>query len=300
MKSNTESFPFKAYIDICSQCNHQCSFCSNSDPRTVKNIMSFKDYKVILDNLLRDTQLKSLGLYSKGEPFLNKDIFEMIEYAKSKNIAYVFITTNGSLLNPVNIQKIFESGLDSIKFSINATDARSYKSVHQKDCFDDVIKSLEDVLKLKKEQASKMKVLVSVVSNSLQKEDVVGFYQRQLGECYHYLDLIIVNSIGYTPKEDEAVQTCDLDLQQRCPRPFEEINVTASGELNLCCMDFFEEYNFGSLKSMALHELWNNQEFSAIRQMHQSGKFPQEHLCYKCLLTRNLTKSLDAIEKSIG
>jgi MoaA/NifB/PqqE/SkfB family radical SAM enzyme len=298
------NFPTNAYIDICSVCNHKCTFCSNQDERTIKNKMSFQDLKITLDNILNHTELESLGLYSKGEPLINKEIFHMLNYAKSKKITYLFLTTNGSLLNKEIIEELFLNGLDSIKLSINAINKEEYFRIHQKNDFEKVIENLNSIIEYKKNTNTNIKVMISVVSSQLEYEEVEIYYKKLLKENYKYLNLIIVNKIGFTPTNNPLLQSDDskeLDLKMKCPRPFNEINVTSNGQLNLCCMDFFESFNFGSLKEKSLKELWYSNKFVGIRKMHEKGKIPKNHLCYSCLLSRDhYSDKLESIKEKVN
>src|SRR3972149_3551510 len=112
-------FPKKVKIEFTSRCDLNCFFCS----RTYKNV-------------------KKVGLFWLGEPLLVKELPAYIEFTKKTGIDYVFITTNGRLANPQKIKELFNSGLDSIKFSINSGDRKQYYKVCGVDAFDKVISNV--------------------------------------------------------------------------------------------------------------------------------------------------------------
>lgn len=60
------------------------------------------------------------------------------------------MTTNGSLATPSVLSEIFEAGLDSIKFSINAGTAENYEKVHGATGFEKALEALEFVAEWKK------------------------------------------------------------------------------------------------------------------------------------------------------
>ena len=83
------STPMILFVDPASICNFKCKFCPTGNPELIKNsgrwqgLMDFDLYKKIIDDLGDfEEPLKVLRLYKEGEPFLNKQLTDMIRYAK--------------------------------------------------------------------------------------------------------------------------------------------------------------------------------------------------------------------------
>lgn len=62
----------------------------------------------------------------------------------------MYITTNGMLANKNRVKALFDSGLDSIKFSINSIEKENYKNVHGVNCFEKVVENLRNAYYMKK------------------------------------------------------------------------------------------------------------------------------------------------------
>ncbi|MDP8297408.1 MAG: hypothetical protein RAP41_04410, partial [Candidatus Orphnella occulta] len=78
LKPECVSFnPFFVRIETTTRCNLGCKLCVNRSLINKKD-MSFGQFKIILDKF---PYVKTLSLTGSGEPFLNKDIFNMIKYA---------------------------------------------------------------------------------------------------------------------------------------------------------------------------------------------------------------------------
>src|SRR5512139_2073818 len=79
--------PYYYLIDVCNVCNLRCPLCptGNDSLGRVQGIMRFAEYRQILDQVKPYALVASL--YNHGEPFLNKDIFEIIAYTASRDIA---------------------------------------------------------------------------------------------------------------------------------------------------------------------------------------------------------------------
>lgn len=86
-----------AWIEITNKCNLRCLHCYNESEPQCDVVMSVKDYKIVVDNLvgMGITKVQIIG----GEPFLQKQLLkEMIDYTIGK-FSFIEIFTNGTLLD---------------------------------------------------------------------------------------------------------------------------------------------------------------------------------------------------------
>ncbi|MFT7860917.1 MAG: radical SAM protein [Sulfurimonas sp.] len=272
----------KVNFDICTFCNHRCTFCSNSDPRTIKAQTSLAEFRKVMQNVSRYVEMDELGLSAKGEVLVNKEFTEIVRSAKEEfHIPYIYISSNGALMDEVKAVELIEAGLDSIKFSINALERDSYKSVHLVDDFDEVITNFRTLLKLKKERYPKLKLFISSVID-LDKESLTKRFSELFEENFELIDGISLYPLTYTPKFEEVKK--DQKVTKKCSIPFNELYINSDGTLGLCCKDYFDAINFGSLIDNDFMDIYNSKEFKAIREMHKTSEFPDNHLCKNCLL----------------
>ena len=284
--------PSKVNFDICTFCNHKCTFCSNSDKRTLKNIVSLKNFEKVMDNVTRRLDIKELGLSAKGEVLINTEIVSIINLCKQKyNIPYIYISSNGALLTKELANDILSAGLDSIKFSINAINREDYKRVHLKDDFIKVIDNLKYLIKLKKEKFPNLKIFLSSIIDK-SKDEITNTFRILLGEDFKYIDNNMKYSISFTPKFEKFPQ--DMSKIKPCPLVFDEIYIDSDCRLGLCCKDYFKEFDFGSLLTNDFMNLYASEEFNNIRNMHLNKSFPDNHFCKKCLI---FSKEMENEEK---
>ena len=97
-------------IEISRACNLDCRICMRKNLESNTGFMSFDEFKKILGSY----NFREVALHGWGEPLLNTEIFQMIEYAKRQGIK-TSLTTNATLVGK-NIGNILDSGLDSIAF----------------------------------------------------------------------------------------------------------------------------------------------------------------------------------------
>lgn len=280
---------FKISFDVCTFCNHKCTFCSNADNRTIKDYVKRNDFIKVMDNIFKYITIEKLSLSAKGEVLLNKELEEIIKSTKKKyNLPYVYFSTNGLLLNQKRALSILKSGIDSIKFSINAFDKESYKRVHQKDDFDEVICNLKNLLLLKKEKYPHLKVFISAV-NDMDEIAIKEIFQVLLEDLYIYVDGVIRYKLQFTAKNTNKDNIL-IDAQDCLISPFKEIYINSDCTLGFCCKDYFDEINFGSLLEHDFMKLYNGVEYKKMRQRFLENNFEKDTLCYNCLVFEGLNK----------
>ena len=272
----------KVNFDVCTFCNHRCTFCSNSDPRTIKSQTSLEEFLTVMRNVARYVEVSELGLSAKGEVMINKDLIPIVEAAKHElAIPYVYFSTNGALLTREKAEALLEAGIDSIKFSINAVDAPTYRRVHEVDDFDLVIRNFKDLLELKKNRYPDLKITISSVID-MGEEELTGAFQTIFGDDFSLIDKIFRYPITYTPKF--ASFGSERKVTKKCSIPVQEIYINSDGTLGLCCKDYFDSVNFGSLLENDFMDLYRSEPFEEVRKMHETSEFPDNHLCKNCLL----------------
>ncbi|CAM3404861.1 radical SAM protein [Helicobacter labetoulli] len=133
---------------------------------------------------------------------LNNDLESIINHCKNTyNIPYIYISSNGALMNESRAVSLIESGLDSIKFSINAIDSVNYKKVHNRDDFDRVIQNFSTLLKLKKERYPHLKLLISSVLTPCNTQNPQEAFGEIFGENAYLIDKILPYKRNITQKE---------------------------------------------------------------------------------------------------
>ncbi|NPA44977.1 MAG: radical SAM protein, partial [Chlorobi bacterium] len=153
-------FPVSISIEPTSVCNLKCPECPTGlDELTrYKGHIDFNIYKKAIDEL--SPYLVSLILYFQGEPFLNKDIFNLIEYsAKTKNI-FTITSTNGHFLDIETSKKIINSGLDKLIISVDGTSQEVYERYRKTGNLNTVIQGVRNIISAKKELKSKTPFIV--------------------------------------------------------------------------------------------------------------------------------------------
>jgi MoaA/NifB/PqqE/SkfB family radical SAM enzyme len=248
-----------------------------------KGYMDFSLYKRIVDEASKEGPCQ-LRLFLFGESFLHKELPEMIRYAKEKNIPFVDINTNATLLTPEKSRAIIESGLDQITFSLDGAKKETYESIRQGAKFEEVNRNIEQFLVIRKELGrDKPKAVLQTMIMDDTKEEVRKVYERWKGK---------VDGVSIQEVHTQAGQAADRrfikysvkDPSERkpCWLLWSCLVIYVDGRVGVCCVDVEGMLQVGDLNSQTLKEIWIGQRLRMLRLLHEQKNFHLLPLCRDC------------------
>jgi MoaA/NifB/PqqE/SkfB family radical SAM enzyme len=131
--------PVCLYLETTNRCNLLCTTC----PRTYEELeppadMSWALFTSIVDQV---PDLARTVLHGVGEPMLVRNLPKMVRYLKDRGV-YVLFNTNGTVLNERNGRALITAGLDELRVSLDAANAKTYREVRGKNYFDRILKNV--------------------------------------------------------------------------------------------------------------------------------------------------------------
>lgn len=282
-------FPKKnMLIEVTNCCNHKCVFCANSKMTRPRGFIN-KKFAFRMLSEAYELGTREVGFYATGEPLLNKDIFEYIKEAKGLGYTYVYLTTNGALLDKNTAIKIIDAGIDSIKFSINAGTRETYKKIHGQDDFYTVINNVKFIDEYRRLNNVKLNLFVSCILNSLninEKENLEVILNEYIDEVF-FLNVRNQGGMMYEINEKLIIDKDILLTQGRipCSMVFNSLTITHEGYLTSCCVDFQNYLVVADLNKMSLSDAWECNIFQRLRQMHLQ-KQVEGTICYNCIYNK--------------
>lgn len=280
-------FPQNMLLEVTNICNHSCLFCANSKMTRKKGMINQKLAKRILDEAYQNGT-RDVGFYATGEPLVNPDLETYIQYAKDLGYEYTYLTTNGALFTQERMKKVIEAGIDSIKFSINASTADEYKMIHGNDDFEKVIDNLKLLWKIRQDNNYKYKIYVSYIKTCYTENDT-----ELIEKIKDYSDDIIVSSCinqgggmqeinKYLISEKDASDDYLWKRKMICPIIFNCLYVSYEGYLTMCCADFQNYLAVADLNKESIENAWINEYAKKLRKKHIEHKL-EGTLCFNCL-----------------
>lgn len=284
---------FPRYIDIelTNRCNFHCLMCPTGTGMV-------KRKKGTLDNSIFNMILEQIRPHKTpirfirwGEPLLHPELFNYIKKLHSIG-SIVHINTNGSLMNEEIIEKIIASNLDSIKFSFQGVDKKSYSEMRNIDFFDQLLKIIELV---HKKRGNRKKPFIHISTTiTYENAQQVSQFKEQANQ---YADLVtvgrtILEHIDPTKVKlnESAIQTLiELKKQEsvvkkhpECPEVFDKLSINWDGTVSACCGDYDHKMLVGNLKSNTLAEIWKNRPMNRYRTLLAEMRHDEITLCSTC------------------
>ncbi len=285
------SKPLSAQIEPTSRCNLKCKMCVRG--QFPIGDMKLEDFKVILSKL---DKLIKIHLQGLGEPFLHKEIFKMIKYAREKGII-VNLNSNATLFTKEIVDKIMEADVNEIAISIDSTKKETFESIRVHSNFDEIMNNIKLLTSTRDEQKNNLKIslAVTIMKKNLEempefvtlahklgidkiifqtvqiKEDFVKIYGKEFSKT----ELIKTNKkefrklIEETKKRGKKYNIKILfdEEDQKCIWPWRNIYVTWQGYVTPCCKIVdFKNPIFGNIIKQDFEEIWNGENYKKFRE----------------------------------
>jgi len=294
-------------IQTTSVCNARCICCPYKDSWYLNNPgrMNDKLYnKIINDISSYDSEFSGKFCpYLCNEPFADKDILKRTELAYQKlHNPYVELSSNMGLLNKTKIDKLYELFKNNNfygKFTI------SHHGIN-KETFENTMKipyekAKENMIYLLQKFDGQMKISIQNMAYSLDRKFSINPYRS----ISRYLeDIIEDNGISkqnlvIEPKVfhnragnveidgweyDKIVRKIDKQTPFDCLRIHGCLHVIYTGEVILCCMDYFRETIINDLNNMTVEEHFKSDNWKYIyNQVRGREESPENFICKRCM-----------------
>ena len=254
-----------------------------------RGYMSDETFRKVIDEIKgKGVALKFVG---QGEPLLHEKFIDYVKLAK-KNGVVCHLTTNGSLLDEMLMQKIIDSGLDSIKFSFQGVDREGYRTLRQKDNFESLLEKIEKLYRMRGDKESPYITVATSITN--ESEELVNAFKER---CSDFCDKV---EVGITTLEfieidkvrNEEAKAALLKLQEVqnrnkkrykcCNQVFDVITVRWNGDVTACCADNDGIMTLGNIYEKGIQECWNSPLQNKYREILAKGRYEELEICKDC------------------
>lgn len=266
--------PLHLDIESTSRCNLRCSFCDRQIlvERNMIGDMNMNLFKHIMDQFDEKNRLWGVKFSYRGEPLLNKNIPEMIKYAKSRGVLDVYFNTNAMFLDEDICEKIIYAGLDRISISVDGIDKQSYEKVRIGASYETLIENLNILNKTKKSKNS------SIPKIRIQTVKLPGINADEyINKWSGYADEVAM--LEYT---DESHRITDIQEDWACPQLWQRLTIEWDGSVYACNNDSLKKLYLGNASERSIHDCWHDDRLMDIRNMHKKGLSHRVEACDGC------------------
>jgi len=270
--------PRSVKIELTANCNYKCSFCTKSQVETSGHMD--RDLYSRLIREMREAGVDELGVFYIGESFTCPWLPEAIQEAKALGYPYVFITTNGAAATEKKLFEVMDSGLDSLKFSLNfysPEQLASIAKVHTRN-FRRAIDAVKMARRIRDEHGFKCGIYASSIAfdgtQGQQMREVVDEIRPYVDEHY-WLPLYGMSgaskAAGWKPKPGNPGRLDAMRDPLPCWSVFTEGHVTRDGKLSACCFGGGKDMEMADLNEVSFLTGWNSPKYQELRRSHLSG-----------------------------
>lgn len=163
-------------VDVAGMCNLKCISCprGNMKEHPPAGFMTIDAYLPVLNKLLQELPfLGSIQFYAWGEPFLNKNLPEIIRATKEAKV----LTALSSNLNvEKGYKEVIEAGLDWFKVSASGF-GESYEITHTGGKWTTFLNNLHQIVQLRNRYHPEMQIILNY-----------HLYKHNLGDAYRKME----------------------------------------------------------------------------------------------------------------
>lgn len=345
----------RVLMGLSSQCNTKCVFCIAHSPLIVSkekvlsgglrqnnygkigkgDLLEFDTFKSVIDDL-QYLGPQIIDLYDIGETLMYPRLIDAISYIKSKknlSCTHVGMATNGLLLNDKLAKELMDKQIDSICFSLNASNSLTYKTMHfvDENVFDNVRNNIKNFIKISNccnKRPVTMTSFVLCKTNYKELVDMVslcaslgvkraGFYpmyyckgKKQKLKDYildpndknHLQDIIFeallkAKRLGITTNLKhllKKIQSANID--SFCPKFKEAYCVQVHADGIVHPYDF--PYTMGNVYERSIAHIWYSPEYTEFRNMIKEKALKGECMstrpfCFQCNISNGKTENCE-------
>lgn len=275
-------FPNRVTLELTNRCNLSCTFC----PRC-----HMEPERGFLDTGLAKRLLKEMSLHApvavvpffRGESLLHAEWFEIMAYARELNFGEIQLTTNASLLDPKNADKILDLELPFISFSLDTVDAELYNHARRGANFEVTTKNVLTFLEMANKRNSPTEVQVSAVETEAHKPGMqafVDFWQPKVNRVRVYTEHSGDGNPGSINEE-----LPDFESRKPCFKPFNDMIIYWNGQVAVCNHDWNRIVNgtpLGDVNETTIRDIWCSPAYETIRRQHMEAGLDGVSPCENC------------------
>lgn len=321
-----ELLPLAAPLGLCieptNRCNMKCRFCPvhlEEFPEIVGGLrfMDFSLFEKIIGDLKSMAHpLVNLNLYGDGEPFLNKQLLEMIRLAARAEVAKnIIVTSNGSAITEKTAEALINSGLTHLRISIYGMDDEFHRNITGSPVAPaQILANIQTLRMLRDQKGSQAPhIYVKMIGTSETRSQLDRFREAYGGVADEVNVEHPINWNGYNGNDlvgaIDPEHECDLTQVQGwhkqkgqpnrhkkiCTTPFLSLNVKSDGVVTICIVDWNKGTAVGNVNDESLTDIWHGERLREFRRLHIDGRRSENPSCSSCQVLYNSPDNIDAL-----
>ena len=300
--------PISYSIEPTNHCNLKCPECPSGLGALTRplGLLKSEDFKKLVDEISKTGFY--IQLFFQGEPYINKNLPEMISYAQSKKV-YVSISTNGHFVNAKNVDQVLDNAPDKLIFSVDGLDEESYQKYRIGGTFEQADSGLRALINRKIERGFKkpfVEFQFIVMKQNEHQLDEVKKYCKEVGVDKLVFKTMQIssyeNALKFLPTNkkfrryvlnDQSFRIKN-EIKNHCFALWRTSVITWDGRVVPCCFDKDAENEIGLVNGKSFSEIWRSAKYYNFRKKILDDR-KSESMCTNC--TEGLKVNIFEIEQ---
>ena len=295
-------WPTHAQIEPTTMCNLRCALCPVTEglERPLEH-MELATFQKIIDQL--GQYLFIILLWDWGEPFLNPSIYDMIAYAKAREVGLISSTNGHVFATGDHAERLVLSGIDYIIVAIDGVTQTTYEHYRQGGDLETAISGIRNIVKAREVRGSSTPLIdlrfIAMKHNEHEIPQLEEF-SRSLGVdaltirtlcTYDDGEYCVTQADGsaFVP-ENPAYQPFTLDPMSKsrirrkvnpCKVLWNNPAIHSNGKVFACTFDPHGRNVLGDLDKSSFAAIWWGPAFRELRHRFRTD-YKELTLCRDC------------------
>ncbi|MBN2489288.1 MAG: radical SAM protein [Planctomycetes bacterium] len=193
-------------LDLSNQCQLRCVMCHFAHPEFVANPTQMD--RALLEKVAAETfpLAHEVVPSSSAEPLLSRELPRALELCREYEVPFFHFSTNGVSLNDRIIDKVLETGMPSITFSIDSHVPETFESIRTPARLAKILEKLDRMIRCREENPARLpKISVTAVimrKNIEEMPDFIRFMHSRGVDALNFVHMGVIGGLGI---EDETL-----------------------------------------------------------------------------------------------
>jgi len=275
------ALPVEYIVETTAKCNLYCPMCPRETHKQPKADMTGQ----VFERLVREagTTAEHMMLIGLGEPFMDPQIFERIEFCHQHSVS-TLLSTNGTFLDERTAARVLDSPLEQITLSFDGAKKETFEFYRKGAKFEKVRDNFVNFARMKRERRSRLQVVVQMVKmegNASEVEDFMAFWSAIPG-----VDQVRIKADETNLMRPDAGHAA-ADWKHPCHYLWRgAVYVKQNGDVYPCCQSYMlDGAPLGNLEKQPLLAIWDSAEMQRMRRLHATGRGGEIDMCSRCCTT---------------
>ena len=283
--------PEMIIVEPTNRCNLNCPFClvglqnqlGTAEHDKIPRGFGFMDFglyeKIVQDAV--DFGIHRMQLHFQGEALLHKQFPDMVGLAKQYGMS-TQVFTNGLALTEEYIDRIIQSGLDSMRFSVDGVSKETYEQNRVGGDYEKVFNNMKMMAEHARGSRTRVEWQFIVMRNNEHELQRAQEIARGIG-----IPFIAKTFAESVPDLMPADPKYRRNLKPKpCTDICHSVAVFWNGDVVPCCYDLIGKETMGNIGEQTLTQIWNSERYVNFRsRVDNAANDPdgEPELCKTCL-----------------